>query len=95
MDGDIAVQQRVSTISRPAARSLGRPYLQLEAEIPSPQPMLVMADARRRVLEWLQRKSGVNFPASAWSGDSFITPATGSPRRRCCAMAASYVWRCG
>ena len=75
MDGDIAVQQRVSTISRPAARSLGRPYLQLEAEIPSPQPMLVMADARRRVLEWLQRKSGVNFPASAWSGDSFITPA--------------------
>ncbi len=54
------------------ARSLGRPYLQLEAEIEASPISDVIVESRRQILEWLQRISRATFPAAAWSGDSFM-----------------------
>jgi hypothetical protein len=72
MDGDVGTAyRRAPMFQRPALRSLGRPYLQLEADIvPSPK-LDGESEARRQVLEWLQRKCGVDFPVTAWAGASF------------------------
>jgi hypothetical protein len=92
MDGDVAAQSRAAAVQPAALRSLGRPYIQLAAEIAPSPPVDTVFEARRQILEWLQRKCGVAFPVAAWAGNSFIVYSDQGRSVEVLAQDESDVW---